>query len=215
MLDLIFPKRCVFCREILSEKDITLPMCKSCENEILTGFQAQDFKKPEFTDGAAAALKYAGKVRSAIVRYKFGGKKSYYLLFSDLMAKRLTREYTWEFDYVTWVPIGLGRRFKRGYNQTELLGRRLAEFLKKPCGETMTKRLFVKRQSSLEKRQRKMNVFGAYRSLSGADLCEKRILLVDDVCTTGSTLSECARVLKTAGAAEVYCILLAKTSEIM
>lgn len=212
MIEFLFPKRCVFCGKIMNIEEKNSSVCETCQNELLTRYTETTMLRPEFTDGVAAALRYEGKVRSAIIRYKFNGKKSYCLEFSKLMYERLLREYAWEFDSITWVPLGITRKFRRGYNQSELLGRRLAKFLQIPCSETMRKRPFVRRQSSLKGGQRKANVLGAYRLLAGVQVKGKRILLVDDVSTTGATLSECARVLKTAGASAIYCIILAKTA---
>ena len=109
------------------------------------------------------------------------------------------------FDLITWVPVSARRRRKRGYDQAELLARSVcAELGYKPV--CLLKQLRANpAQSGLRGEQRRANVLGAYGVCGKTDIHGKRILLIDDVFTTGATAEECARVLKTAGASSVHC----------
>ena len=112
---------------------------------------------------------------------------------------------------VTWVPVSQKRRRKRGYDQAELLARSICR-----CWGTDPVRLLKKvldnpAQSGLsDKSARRANVLGVYDAVNQDKLKGRRILLVDDICTTGATLEECARVLRDAGAEEVAAVTVAR-----
>ena len=118
-----------------------------------------------------------------------------------------------QFDILTWAPISPFRRLKRGYDQCELLAQAVAEELGLTAVRTLKKVRNVPPQSTIRgAAARRANVLGAYRAVSDVPLQGKRILLLDDIITTGATVSECARVLLTAGAKEVYCGAVAAAS---
>ena len=115
-----------------------------------------------------------------------------------------------EVDVVTWVPISRLRRFVRGYDQDELLARAVAAELNLPCRPLLTKIRHNRTQSGIQGyAKRRANVLGVYRCPEPEAVAKQRILLVDDILTTGATLSECARVLLTAGAKEIHCAVVA------
>ena len=115
-----------------------------------------------------------------------------------------------EFDLVTWVPISRLRRFRRGYDQGELLARALSRELDICCLPALKKIRHNRRQSGIVgQAERRANVLGAYRPVNADRICGMRILLVDDILTTGATLGECARELLTAGAKEIHCAVVA------
>ena len=114
---------------------------------------------------------------------------------------------------MTFVPVSRLRRFSRGYDQAELLARETAKTLGLPCAPTLTHR-HTKRQSRMrDAAARRANVSGAFSLRPGTDVAGKRILLIDDICTTGATMAEAARVLRTAGAECVRGAVLAVTDE--
>ena len=111
---------------------------------------------------------------------------------------------------LTWVPVSRLRRITRGYDQVELLAKAVGRELNIEAQPTLKKIRHNRRQSSISSAaQRKANVLGAYRVISPEVLHGKRILLLDDVLTTGATAGECARMLLTAGAKEVHCAVIA------
>lgn len=208
LLDLLFPRKCPFCREILADSDA--PLCPSCQPRLpwQTGKSAEG--KVDFADGCLSPLGYQGSVPEAVRRYKFGGVRAYARPFGLLMAQ-CAADHALEVDCVTWVPLSARRLRRRGYDQAELLARRVGEELGLPAEPLLRKIRDTQTQSDLDTEgARRANALGAYAVLPGTGIKGKRILVVDDVVTSGATLSECARMLRQAGAAKVYGLTLAR-----
>ena len=208
LLDLLFPPKCPFCTKLLEEGQDLL--CPDCQRDLPWTQGAQGERKPEFVDLCVAPLWYDDKVRHAHHRYKFSGVRAYTWTHAALMAQCVEDHLPGRFDVVTWVPLSRWRLWRRGYDQSRLLAERLALKLGVPCEHLLKKTRHTKAQSGLKgESERRANVLGAYEMYPGVQAMRKRVLLVDDVVTTGATLSECARVLRTAGAAGVVCVTLA------
>ena len=109
------------------------------------------------------------------------------------------------FDMVTWAPVSGLRKFRRGFDQSQLLARTVGRELGIPVRGLLKKRRNNRPQSTLRAESRRKNVQGIYRYAGDVPLTGERILLIDDVFTTGSTAEECARVLLAAGAGSVSC----------
>ena len=114
-----------------------------------------------------------------------------------------------KFDFICYVPFTLSQKLHRQYNQSELLAEKLSEKLNIPLNDVMIKLFDTKSQHKMNFRYRVGNVFGVYDIKEDQDVTGKIILLVDDVRTTGSTLNDCARILKIRGADKVYCTVAA------
>lgn len=208
-LDLLFPPKCVFCRALLAEDEQDL--CARCRRELpwLSGPAAE--QKPEFIALACAPLRYEDTVRASFHRYKFYGQTSYAGAYGRLVAACARVHLDAPCDLVTWAPLSRRRRRERGYDQAQLLARTVAAELDLPLLSTLEKRRDTAPQSSLEEPSaRRANALGAYRCTSPAAVAGKRVLLIDDILTSGATASECARILRTAGAKEVFCATLAR-----
>lgn len=204
LLSLLFPPRCIFCRKITDGGSI----CKSCQGDLPVCGQIKN--RGEFFSAAAAPLYYEGSVRKALHRYKFSGKRGYCVGFSELMADCVRRELSDRFDVVTWVPVSAKRLRKRGYDQSKLLAERTAERLGAPVVRALKKTRHTKANSTLEGREsRAANILGAYEVTQRELVAGKRVLLIDDIFTTGATMSECARMLLMAGAGDVVCAAVA------
>ena len=161
-----------------------------------------------------AALHYTGSVREAILRYKFHGAQAYAHAFGKLLAERIGSEFQGQFDILSWVPLSRDRRRRRGYDQAGLLARHAALQLGYTVEPVLKKRHGVKPQSvSGDKTRRRANIADAYSVIDAGRVTGKRILLVDDIVTTGSTMSECARTLLLAGAEDVMGAALAVAGE--
>lgn len=209
LLDLFFPRRCPFCGEI---NPSDLP-CDHCQQTLpwLEGPAAHS--RVEYMETTVSALGYQGAVRDGVLALKFGGKLAHAKPFGVLVAQCVRDHYGDGFDMISWPSLSAKRCRERGFDQAQ----RLAQVVARSCGMRAT-RLFAKEdrpaQSGLaDPAERRANVLGAYRLLHPKAVAGKRILLIDDVVTTGSTLSECARVLRTAGAARVTAATLAKAGE--
>ena len=156
---------------------------------------------------------YKENVRQSILRYKFYGKRNYASAYGRILAMKLLKEGWEDTDVLTWAPISRQRKFRRGYDQVELMAKVAAEELGLELIPTLKKVRHTKPQSVMgDAAHRRANVLGAYEVIDPALVKNQRVLLLDDIVTTGATASECARVLLTAGAKEVKLATLAVAS---
>lgn len=199
--ELLFPRKCVLCRRLL-EKDET-DLCRNCRVEApeCSGFSS----KFSFLDSWTAVWYYEDPVRESILRYKFGGARHYADCYGKLLAMKLQERHPDGFDCLTWVPISRLRKFRRGYDQVELLARAVGRELGIKPVRLLKKIRNNRPQSGISgQAERRANVLGVYRLTDPALVADKKILLLDDVITTGATAGECARVLLTGGASQVH-----------
>ncbi len=206
LLDLLFPPKCPFCGKLL-EKGHSL--CPECQRGLpwLTGAAGE--KKVELTGGCVAPLRYEGAVREGIHAYKFGGRSARGAVFGALIAQ-CVRDHGVTAELTSWPPLSKRRLRARGYDQAELLARAVGRELGIPVLGTLKKEERPA-QSGLEgEGERRANLLGAYSPLEPEGFRGKTVLLVDDVVTTGATLSECAKTLRLAGAERVVCAALAR-----
>ena len=206
LMELLFPPKCVLCRKLLKSGEIDL--CRECRAD------APEYAGKKinirFLDSFAAVWYYEGNVRRSLLRFKFYNARSYGVSYSRILAMRLQREYPDGFDMLTWVPVSRLRKLRRGYDQVELLAKAVGRELGLSPVPTLKKIRNNRPQSRLkDPAARRANVLGAYRLLEGAAVKGKRVLLLDDILTTGATAGECARVLLSAGAKEVHCAAVA------
>lgn len=205
LLDLLYPPKCVFCGRLLAENETDL--CGRCRRALPTA--EREIKRGEFFTGCTCVYYYEDAVRQSVLRFKFRSMRQYADAYGRLLAMRLLPERE-RYDLLTWVPVSAKRRRQRGYDQAELLARRVAAELRLPCERTLQKTRHNPAQSKQSNEAaRKANVLGVYRAVQPEKIKEKRILLIDDVITTGATLTECSKVLRLAGAKEISCAALA------
>lgn len=207
--ELLFPPKCILCGKVLKQGEVDL--CADCR---IHGPECQISKrKLPFLDSWLALWHYEGSVRRSLLRYKFYGKRHYALGYGRLLAMKILREREGDFDLVSWVPVSKWRRFRRGYDQVELLAKAVCEELGMEPVKCLRKIRHTPPQSGIKgQAQRRANVLGAYQAVEPVNFQGKRILLLDDIITTGSTVGECARVLLTAGAKEIHCAAVAATN---
>ena len=206
LLELLYPTKCAFCHKLTGGDKI----CKSCRTALpLTPKGAQVQKFP-FISACVSPLYYTGDVRESLLRYKFGSLSAYAEVYASFMAKCIDENQI-SCDIITWVPLSRKRLRKRGYDQARLLAEELSRISGIGCCRLLKKTRNNPAQSgtgSAEKRR--ANVSGVYRAADGEKIKGKSILLVDDIVTTGATLSECGRVLMSAGAREVKAVTVAR-----
>jgi len=206
LLNLLFPSRCVFCREFVPNRQA---VCTNC-NKHLPFCHEEARQTGEFYAACVSPLFYTDTVRDSHHRYKFNGHRWYAKTYAPFVAKCIAAHYTDRYDLITWVPLSKKRRRKRGYDQAELLAHAIAAELNTEAVPTLQKTRDTTPLSSLGgKEERKATLSGAYTALDGVS--GKRILLIDDIITTGTSLSECARCLLMAGAEEVLTATLARS----
>lgn len=202
LLALLFPPKCLLCKRVL--KDDELDLCRKCR---VNGPECANFrKKLPFIDSWAAVWYYEDNARRSLLRYKFRGKPNYATGYGRLLAMKLQEAHPDGMDLLTWVPISRLRRLRRGYDQVELLAQAVGQELGMEPVPLLRKIRHNRPQSRIiGEAKRRANVLGAYRAENAELLQGKRILLLDDIITTGATAGECARVLLTAGAKEIHC----------
>lgn len=206
LLDLLFPPKCPFCGALLGKGEA---LCPACRRDLpwLRGPASE--RMVELTAGCVSALRYQDKVRQSIHGYKFGGLSARSRVFGILIAQALRdRDLTGEL--VTWPSLSKKRLRQRGYDQAELLARQVGEELGLPVLRTLRKADRPAQSGILEEAQRRANLLGAYTVLCPEAVRGKTVLLIDDVVTTGATLSECAKVLQLAGSGRICCATLAR-----
>ncbi len=202
--ELLFPRKCVLCRKILEREETDL--CHSCWAE---GPEYDGKIQYPYLESVTAVWYYEHDVRRSILGYKFYGKRHYADCYGRLLAMALQRQAV-EYDLITWIPISRKRLRRRGFDQVECLARVLGRELETEPVATLRKHRDNSPQSHITGRaQRRANVLGVYQPVNPEVLRDKRVLLLDDIITTGATAGECARVLLTAGAREVHCAVIA------
>ena len=209
LLNLLFPPKCVLCKKLLSREETDL--CRHCW-EHAPVFSKEKIKF-SFIAGWTAVWYYKDDVRQSLLRYKFARYRIYVPCYSRLLAMKLQTSRFENFDVLTWVPVSRLRRMKRGFDQVELLAKATAQQLGIEAVPCLKKIRHTPPQSGLRTAaQRRANVLGAYMVTDPEIVQNKRILLLDDIITTGATVSECARMLLLAGAKDVRCAAMAVAS---
>ncbi len=205
LLDLFFPPKCAVCGRVGVHG-----VCAACE-------KALPRMETALREGAgfgkcAVPLRYEGTAREALLRFKFRGAQSAAEGLGALLAQCAAEELGGQFDVVTWAPVSDKRRRQRGYDQAYLLARAAAKTWGAEPVFLLRKRRDNPQQSGLGAAERRGNVVGVYEAVDPEKTENARVLLVDDIITTGSTLAECARVLRAAGAQSVVCACVASAS---
>lgn len=210
LLTLLYPPKCVLCGKLLADDETDL--CRSCRQN------APEYPKGKFKISFVARWTavwyYKDDVRSSMLRYKFLRRYRYGGIYGRLLAMKLLSSGMDAFDVLTWVPISFRRRWKRGFDQVAVIARSAAKELGCQAQPTLRKI----RHNNPQSRQtssagRRANVLGAYRVIDPALVAGKRVLLIDDIITSGATVSECAKTLLTAGAKEVICAAVAAAAD--
>lgn len=201
ILDVIFPKRCRICGALSDE-----PFCLRCFSSIV-------YLQPSAFFHAVGV--YEGALRKAIHHFKFNRRKELSSPLGYLLIKYLNRHLNkTAVDMVIPVPLHEKRLKERGFNQSELLCQEITRYYNYPtisglllrCRETHP-------QFELKRHERLKNVRGAFEVKGGRLLQGKSVLLVDDIYTTGFTISECTRALKQSGAQQVHILALSRAVE--
>lgn len=202
LLDLIFPPACEVCRKRGEEV-----LCPDCFGQIR-------FMKPQL--GIYCVSAYEGVLRTALHRFKFQKRKNLADPLGILLVKYLSHTpgiKMEEIDGIVPVPLHPRRQRQRGYNQAELLASVVSRYYEVPVVSALERMKNTHPQFDLPREARFENVKGAFRVVDSRAVYNKAVLLLDDICTTGSTIAECSKALKTAGARRVEILTLSRAVE--
>lgn len=210
LLDVIYPQVCGICGKIG-----TNGLCKKCELRLNQKaiFEIEQIAENEkYFKELMWIFKYEGEIRKEILSYKFGEKNYKYKAFVIFLKKnKKICDKLKSYDIIMPIPISKKRKKQRGYNQSALIARNLAKEFSMQYDEKVLKKIKDNiAQSSLNKEERIKNVQNVYYINKTNKIIEKKILLVDDIYTTGSTANECSKIVKKAGAKEVGIFTIAK-----
>ena len=202
IIPILFPKRCPYCHAVILEDEYA---CADC---------IENFPEDPIIGGViggypcVSSFYYMDEYRRAFHKFKFRNKKQYGSSFAVSIANDIRKVYNdIEFDCITCVPMHPNKLEERGYNQAEILAREIGKILDIKFEHLIRKIKDNKTQHTLNLRERKLNVRGAYAKDKNAEIKGKTVLLCDDLITTGNTIGECARTLEKAGA-KVYCVTM-------
>lgn len=210
-LDFIFPPVCGFCGKLGEGY-----LCTKCREDIIHSdiyLNQLDLyqDKSIFIDEHFYLFSYEEPIREKILQYKFEDKA--YLastIYEFFMNNEKLYGFLKKYDIIIPIPISSNRKRERGYNQSELLARKISRMASIPIEMQVLKKVKHNQpQSSLNRQQRKQNVKNVYKVQNELKIQNKKILLFDDIYTTGSTANECARMLKMNGSSTVGILTIA------
>lgn len=233
LLNLFLSKRCFVCGQELPMREIDF-CCSGCEplveasrigskkcercgrglSYMYNSTVCSSCNKHSYAfDGAISVFYYEGHIKDAVHRMKFSKKPHLAAVFGSYINGVIP---SMKFDYIVYPPVNRKTFYKRGYNQAELMAQELSKLTGIPVlKNALRKEKQNEVQSRMSGKERFRNVSGAFSvsRKAGEKLCGKRLLLLDDVFTTGATVSECAKMLKKQKASFVFVATLASTRE--
>jgi ComF family protein len=228
-VSLLYPATCTICGKNVRAGEylcygcegklipIVAPFCQTCsepfKGSIDNAFTcANCAHRTIYFDAAVAAYRSRGIVRDVIHEFKYARHIHLRHLVARWLRAALDDERLRDcnFDLIVPVPLHPARERERGFNQASLLSELLSAQTSIPCKSVLERIRYTTTQTALDRSERMENLHNAFRLRKNADVRGLRVLLIDDVLTTGSTLSECARVLKRAGALSVHAATAAR-----
>src|SRR3954447_753109 len=217
-LDLVFPPRCAACGErgylicpacAAAIVYIRVPACPTCgRGGAGPGICPVCRAYPPALDGMVAATTFAGPVRECIHALKYEGQRPYAATLAGIAAPAFAALAV--ADALVPVPLHPRRERRRGFNQSLLIARKLAGDTMPIMPGWLTRMRDTPQQVGQDRASRHANVADAFACPDPAAICGRRILLVDDVATTGATLDACARTLQSAGATSIHAFVVAR-----
>jgi ComF family protein len=202
---------CQDCDDGLTRSALTCPVCAApVSNALSASICGACLREPPAFDAAVAAFQYAFPLNRLIQSYKFNANLALVDFFADALAEKIVASAAFvKPDLLVALPLASGRLASRGFNQSALIAAKLSRIMHIPVAHTAMLRIReTPPQTGLSRDQRRKNIKGAFDARD--DLVGKRVAIIDDVLTTGATLSEAARALKKAGAIHVDAWVVAR-----
>ncbi len=210
MIEYIYPSVCGMCDEINENY-----LCTRCK-EKLKGYLINKIEKCKndksvYYDYKIKILKYENIIREKIIEYKFNEKTYMYSTLEKIILNdEKICSFLKKYDIIIPVPLYPKKKLERGYNQTELIAKKIAKDLQIKVDTKLLKKIIdTRKQSTLTKQERKSNVKDAFKLKSSKKIEGKKVILFDDIYTTGSTMNECSRIIKKSGAKEIAILTIA------
>jgi ComF family protein len=231
LLELFLPRQCAGCRKVWLHSEqgfwcedclddlpwIESPLCPQCGRPFPKSPSAPDhlcgdcLQSVFIFDGARSAVHHAGVVRRRIHQMKFGGQLHWVPPLADLLVTLYRRKASPFADVIFPVPLHLKRLRQRGFNQSGLLAKVLGRRVGLPVRyDVLVRKFWTEPQTRLNRVQRLANVKDAFHVPDSGTVKGRRVVIIDDVYTTGTTLNECAKTLKSAGAAAVHALTVCR-----
>ena len=213
---LIYPPCCPFCNAALPLANVKYSdgffykcVCDDCRSSL----PSEPFARVlPCSSRCVSPLEYKGKYKKSIIYLKRKGKRMTAVQLSRIISECVADQYgNRKFDLITCVPLSKKQKKLRGYNQSELIAVNIGQMLNIPFDDVLDKLRENSSQHTLSAKERKQNVKDIYYVPNASHVAGKSVLLIDDIVTTGFTLSDCVRALYEAGACSVYCATAAIT----
>lgn len=226
-----FPPQCIFCDRVL-EINAESCICNDCQNAVARcsdsiccekcgkpivshGKRVLCFhcieNKTQYFNRIVSVFEYDGLVKQSVQRFKGGKIQSYAVTYAECLADRLQQEYKdLKFDLICAVPSSSNKKLTQGFDNVELICKYLSTKTGIPMQKDVLKKIRrTEKQTGLNYYERAENIKNSISAQKPDEVFDKTVLLVDDVCTTRATLTECSRALKKAGARKVFCLTFA------
>ncbi|MBQ3266106.1 MAG: ComF family protein [Ruminococcus sp.] len=206
---LFFPERCPYCGDLIEPCEIA---CRKCYDEIRS-------KHASIRGGArgyrcVSSFVYDGKVRRMLLRLKYRDRTQFVPQITEILAADIRKVYGENaFDMITCVPMFHKDKIDRAYNQSELLAKSLSKLLDIPYRDTLIKVRKTKKQHKLKYTERKTNLSGAFQVLDKESIKGQRLLIIDDIITSGYTLGTCCKALSRAKPEIICCAAVASAQD--
>lgn len=211
ILDIIFPPVCGICGKIDPNS-----LCKKCEIQLKNQavFGDDDYSKDEgkYFDEHLYVFMYSGVIRKIMLNYKFNDNAYIYKTFINfLLNNKNFVEKIKSYDIIIPVPLSKKREKERGYNQSELIAMEISNLINLQIDKSCLKKSKnITAQSTLNKEERLRNIEGAYSIKSLKNIEQKKVLIIDDIYTTGSTVNECSKLIKQVEIEKIGILTIAK-----
>lgn len=212
ILNLIYPQTCGICGKLSPNS-----LCNKCEIELKKQTENQIINngaeiKDKYFNELMYIFKYEGQIRKLILDYKFNEKSYIYLTFVNFLLKnKKIFENIKNYDTIIPVPISKKRQKARGYNQSLLIAKEISNQTNlELVNNCLIKTKNIIEQSKLNKEDRMQNIQGAYKLKNKQLIKNKKILVIDDIYTTGSTVNECSKILRQGNPNKIGILVLAK-----
>ena len=214
IMSLLFPTRelCYLCKD--KTPYLTAFVCSECRERLEFVYREVDINS-QYIKKTIFALSYNRFLRELIHDYKFNGKSYMYKPFGEIMIETIKRTDINNINLILYIPIHRRKEAIRGYNQSELLAKYILQKLQIQLSKgNLRKTTWTKEQNTLNRVQRLINLKNSFSIKSPEEISGKRILLIDDLITTGATFNECSKLLIESGAKEVIALALTSSKTI-